>query len=90
MLLGRDVAGIDFDGGGRPAHVRHVDSRSREDEQRVAVKQVLANCAPHVLAHMLPTDERALIERAYAGRALSTSLFTAHFGVNVSPAETRS
>ena len=87
VLLGRDVAGIDFDGGGRPAHVRHVDSGSRADEQRVAVKQVFANCAPHVLAHMLPTAERALIERAYAGRALSTSLFTAHFGVNVPPAK---
>jgi phytoene dehydrogenase-like protein len=85
VLLGRDVAGIDFDGGGRPAHVRHVDSRTREGEQLVAVKQVLANCAPHVLAHMLPTAERALLERAYTGRALSTSLFTAHFGLNVSP-----
>jgi phytoene dehydrogenase-like protein len=36
---------------------------------------------------MLPTAERALFERAYAGRALSISLFAAHFGVNVSPAK---
>jgi hypothetical protein len=36
--------------------------------------------APHVLARMLPPEERAAIERAYIGQALSISLFTAHFG----------
>jgi hypothetical protein len=29
---------------------------------------------------MLPPEERAAIERAYIGQALSISLFTAHFG----------
>jgi phytoene dehydrogenase-like protein len=86
VLLGRDAAGVDLDGAGRPAVVRHVDSKTNADEQRVAAKQVFANCAPHVLAPMLPPAERAAIERAYTGRALSTSLFSAHFGLSVAPA----
>ena len=60
--------------------------RTKEDEQRVGAKQVFANCAPHVLAHMLPDAERAKIEHAYLGQALSTSLFSAHFGLGVPPA----
>ena len=86
VLLGRDAAGIDLDSSGHPASVRHVDARSRDGEARVGAKQVFANCAPHVLAHMLPPPERAAIERAYEGRPLSTSLFTAHFGLRVPPA----
>jgi phytoene dehydrogenase-like protein len=87
VLLGRTAVGIDFDGSGHPAFVRHMDPRSKKDEQRVGAKQVFANCAPHVLAHMLPDAERAKIEHAYLGRPLSTSLFTAHFGLDVPPAK---
>ena len=43
--------------------------RTKADEQRVGAKQVFANCAPHVLAPMLPDAERAKIERAYLGTA---------------------
>ena len=57
---------------GPPSAVRHVDARSKDDEQRVEAKQVLANCAPHVLAPMLPDAERAKIDEAYGGRPLST------------------
>ena len=87
VLLGRDAAAIDLDSSGRPASVRHVDTRLKTGEERVGAKQVFANCAPHVLAHMLAPAERAAIERAYVGRALSTSLFTAHFGLSVPPAK---
>jgi len=59
--------------------------RSKADEQRVGARQILANCAPHVLAPMLPETERAKLDEAYAARPLSTSLFTAHFGLNVDP-----
>ncbi len=87
VLLGREANGIDFDGSGRPAFVRHVDARTRSEEQRLGAKHVLANCAPHVLAHMLPPAEAAAIRRAYLGQALSTSLFSAHFGLGVPPAK---
>src|SRR5271166_2016255 len=86
VLLGRDAAAIDLDSSGRPAFVRHVDARSRASEERVGARQVLANCAPHVLAHMLAPSEKAAIDRVYAARPLSTSLFTAHFGLSVPPA----
>ena len=85
VLLGRDASVVDFDSSGHPAFVRHVDSRTKADEQRIAAKQVFANCAPHVLARMLPPDKRAEIERAYVGHALSISLFSAHFGLQVPP-----
>src|SRR5271165_2703166 len=51
VLLGRDASAIDFDGSGHPAFVRHIDSKTKADEQRLGAKQVFANCAPHVLAH---------------------------------------
>ncbi len=86
VLLGRDASAIDFDGSGRPESVRHVDTRTRADEQRLGVRQIFANCAPHVLAPMLPPKEREAIERAYIGQALSISLFSAHFGLSVPPA----
>ena len=85
VLLGREALGIDFDGTGRPAFVRHVDARTKSDEQRLGANQVFANCAPHVLAHMLPPAEQTAIGRAYLGRALSISLFSAHFGLSVPP-----
>jgi phytoene dehydrogenase-like protein len=66
--------------------VRHVETRSREAESRVAAKTVFANCAPDVLARMLPAAERETFEAPYRGRALSISLFTANFGLGVSPA----
>jgi all-trans-retinol 13,14-reductase len=87
VLLGRDASGIDIDGSGHPAVVRHVDTKSRADEQRIGAKQVFANCAPHVLGRMLPPKERAAIAHAYEGQALSISLFSAHFGLSAPPAK---
>ena len=85
VLLGREANGIDFDGSGHPTFVRHKDSKTKEDEQRLGAKQVFANCAPHVLAHLLPDAERAKIEQAYIGQPLSTSAYSAHFGLSVPP-----
>jgi phytoene dehydrogenase-like protein len=87
VLLGRDAVGVDLDRSGCPASVRHVETRDKTNEERVCARQVLANCAPHALARMLPPAEGEIVERAYAGRALSTSLFTAHFGLSVPPAK---
>jgi len=87
VLLGRDASGVDLDASGHPAVVRHVDAKSKGDEQRVKAKQVFANCAPQMLARMLPDAERAKFEEAYGARPLSISLFSAHFGLNRPPAE---
>ena len=87
VLLGRDASGVDVDGSGHPAAVRHVDARTKGDEQRIEAKQVFANCAPHALARMLPDAGRAKVEEAYGARALSISLFSAHFGLSRPPAE---
>jgi phytoene dehydrogenase-like protein len=85
-LLGREAVGVDLDAHGRPAFVRHADPKNRAAEERVGAAQVFANCAPSVLAAMLPESARAGLERAYGGRALSTSLFQAHFGLDAPPA----
>ena len=90
VLLGREAVAIEFDSSGRPAFVRHADARTKEDQRRVSARQVLANCAPHVLSAMLPAAERAKIEAAYIGRPLSTSLFSAHFGLGAPPADSAS
>jgi phytoene dehydrogenase-like protein len=86
VLLGRDASGVEFDASGHPAAVRHVDAKTKGDEQRIGARQVFANCAPHALAKMLPEAERATIEEAYGARPLSISLFSAHFGLSVPPA----
>ena len=86
VLLGREAKGIRLDSSGHPASVTHVDSKTKEDEQKEEARQVFANCAPQVLAPMLPDAERAKIEGIYLGRPLSPSLFSAHFGLSVPPA----
>lgn len=85
VLLGREAVGVDLDGQGRPAFVRHVDPKNRAVEERVGAAQVFANCAPSALAAMLPESARGALERAYGGRALSISLFQAHFGLAAPP-----
>ncbi|HEU0148009.1 MAG TPA: NAD(P)/FAD-dependent oxidoreductase [Bradyrhizobium sp.] len=87
ILTGREAVAVVLGGDGAPAAVSHVDVRDRAAEDRVPCRQILANCAPNVLAAMLPEPERSACERAYGGVPLSTSLFTAHFGVNRPPAE---
>ena len=47
---------------------------------------MLANCGPDAIAAMLPPDAGARFGSAYAGLPLSTSLFTAHFGLKTNPA----
>jgi phytoene dehydrogenase-like protein len=86
VLLGREATAVDLDSSGAPVAVRHVDARSKGDEVRVRTKQILVNCAPHVLAPMLPEAARLKIEKTYDHRPLSTSLFSAHFGLKVDPA----
>jgi phytoene dehydrogenase-like protein len=85
ILLGREAVGIDTDASGCPAFVRYTDAKAPEAVERVGAKVALANCAPDVLARLLAMPARGAVERTYSKRALSTSLFTAHFGVNAPP-----
>jgi len=87
VLLGREAVGVDLDSAGLPAFVRHVDPKNRSAEERVGAARVFANCAPTTLAAMLPESARGGLERAYGGRPLSTSLFSAHFGLSAPPAK---
>ncbi len=87
VLLGRDASGVELGASGHPAAVRHVDTKTKGDEQRIEARQIFANCAPHALATMLPDAERATIEEAYGARPLSISLFSAHFGLTVPPTQ---
>jgi phytoene dehydrogenase-like protein len=87
VLTAREAIAVELNGDGAPSAVRHVDTSERTAEDRVETRQVFANCAPSVLAAMLPQPARGACERAYAGLPLSTSLFTAHFGINRPPRE---
>ncbi len=87
VRLGREAIGIELGADGRPVAVRHVDARSRGDEQRIAAPAVISNGAPDALAAMLESPAREAMQAAYAGRPLSVSLFTAHFGLKAPPAK---
>jgi phytoene dehydrogenase-like protein len=87
VLTGREAVGIELNGDGAPAAVRHVETRDKANEDRIATRQLFANCSPNALAAMLPEPARSACECAYGGMPLSTSLFTAHFGVSRPPVE---
>jgi len=87
VRLGRDATAIVSDEFGRAAWVRHVDAKSRGDEEALRAQVVLANCAPSVVADMLDEPAKGAFAAAYRGRPLSTSLFTAHFGLKVAPSK---
>lgn len=85
VKLGRNASAIELDSDGRPCAVRHVARKSGEDEERVAARIVLANCGPNVATDLLPDEARGAMREAFGGRALSTSLFCAHFGLSAKP-----
>jgi phytoene dehydrogenase-like protein len=87
VRLGREATAIEVGSDGRPAFVRHVDAKSRGHEERIGARTVLANCAPSVLTAMLSEPARGKFQEAYGGLALSTSLFSAHFGVSEPPSK---
>jgi phytoene dehydrogenase-like protein len=87
VLAGREAVAIELSGEAMPVAVRHVDTRDRAADDRIETRLILANCAPNVLAAMLPEPARAACERSYGGLPLSTSLFTVHFGMKRPAAE---
>jgi phytoene dehydrogenase-like protein len=84
---GREAVTVDIGSDGRPAFVFHVDAKSRGEEERIATRMIFANCAPSVVAAMLKEPMRGRLERFYGSRALSTSLFSAHFGLREPPSK---
>ncbi len=87
VRLGREAIAMEIgDGATKPTLVRHVDRKSRGHEEQIAARRILANCAPSTVAGMLTDPMRDVLEQAYSGRALSVSLFSAHFGVREPPA----
>jgi all-trans-retinol 13,14-reductase len=87
ILLGRQAVGIETDSSGCAAFVRHSDAKAPETIEKIAAKMFFANCGPDALAAMLDEPARGALKGAFGGRELSTSLFSAHFGLSAPPAK---
>lgn len=85
VRMGRLVTQIETDADGDAIAVRHVARRAGDNEERVEARVVMANCAPAVAAAMMDAPARAKMEDAFGGRPLSTSLFSANFGLSAKP-----
>ena len=86
VRLGRAATAILTNGDGEATGVRHVARKTGEDEEEISARVVLANCAPSVAGELLPAPARALMEEEFGARPLSTSLFSANFGLAQKPA----
>lgn len=86
VRLGRAASAIELGADGDVSLVRHVARRSGEGEEQVGARVVLANCAPSVAARLLPEAARQRMDDAFGARELSTSLFSANFGLRAKPA----
>jgi phytoene dehydrogenase-like protein len=86
VRMGRLVTAIETNASGEATAVRHVARRAGDNEERIEARVVLANCAPSVAAAMMAAPARAKMEEAFGGRPLSTSLFSANFGLSDKPA----
>ena len=85
VRLGREASAILTDSQGDVKGVRHVARKTGDDEEEVSAPVVLANCAPHVAAEILPAPQREAMEAAFGEMPLSTSLFCANFGLSARP-----
>lgn len=86
VRLGRLVTKIETDADGAVIAVRHLARRAGDNEERIEARVVMADCAPSVAAAMMEPKPRAKLEDAFGGRRLSTSLFSANFGLSAKPA----
>ena len=77
---------IETDADGNAVAVRHVARRAGDNEERIAARVVMANCAPSVAASLMATPARAKMEEVFGSRPLSTSLYSANFGLSAKPA----
>ncbi|WP_442755968.1 phytoene desaturase family protein [Methylocystis sp. JAN1] len=86
VRMGRLVTRIETDANGNAVAVRHVARRANDNEERIEARVVMANCAPSVAAAMMDAPARAKMDEAFGGRPLSTSLYSANFGLKAKPA----
>lgn len=86
VMTGRKVTEILLDDRGRANGVVHAD---RDGGDRVVehATVLFGNAAPSVLADALPSERRSAFMRQFAGRELSTSLFSIAVGLKL-PAST--
>lgn len=84
--MGRLVTKIETDADGNAVAIRHVARRAGDNEERIEARVVMANCAPSVAAAIMDAPARARMEAAFGARRLSTSLFSANFGLSAKPA----
>jgi phytoene dehydrogenase-like protein len=85
-VAGRPVKDILLAADGSVRGILHAATDGGGAEE-VAAPIVLANAAPTVVAGLIPEEARAGFVDAFRGRALSISLFAAHFGLARKPAE---
>src|SRR5262249_23549249 len=86
VLLGTGAASIEVGGEGAAAGIVTM-VRGERLPQRIEAGVILANCGPAAISRMLPDDVRSRFASAFAGREPSTSLFSAHFGLKINPAQ---
>ncbi|MGO8952124.1 MAG: phytoene desaturase family protein [Rhodomicrobium sp.] len=86
VLLGTEVTSIQVDGSGAVKAVETA-AKGEKPSERIEAQLVLANGAPDAIAGMLPEVEGSRFAAAFAGRPLSTSLFSAHFGLKANSAQ---
>jgi all-trans-retinol 13,14-reductase len=86
VRMGRLVTKIETDADGNATAIRHVARRAGDNEERIVARVVMANCAPMTAAAMMDGPAQAKMEAAFGSRRLSTSLFSANFGLKASPA----
>jgi all-trans-retinol 13,14-reductase len=85
VRMGRLVTKIETDADGNAIAARHVARRTNDGEERIEARVVMANCAPSVAAAMMDAPARAKLDAAFGARPLSTSLFSANFGLKAKP-----
>jgi all-trans-retinol 13,14-reductase len=86
VLLGTAATSIEVNGAGEVTAVA-TSAKGERVPQRIEAKLVFAKCAPDAVTRMLPQAAGQRFAAAYAGRPLSASLFSAHFGLKVNPAQ---
>ncbi len=85
VRMGRQVSAIETDADGNVIAIRHVARRAGDSEERIEARVAMANCAPSEAAAMMDAPARAKMEETFGSRRLSTSLFSANFGLSAKP-----
>ena len=86
VLFGAAATAIEVNSEGAACAVVTA-AKGEKPSQRFEARVVLAAPAPQAIARMLPEEAALRFQAAFEGRPLSTSLFSAHFGLKVNPAQ---